>query len=40
MIAIELEHAGKVFPGTRKDVHQFMEGKGFDYVGTIGRFSL
>ena len=40
MIAIELEHAGKVFPGSRKEVHQFMEGVGYEYVGTVGKFSL
>ena len=38
MIAIELEHAGKVFEGSRKEVYQFMEGVGYEYVGTIGEF--
>ena len=38
MIAIELAHAGKVFPGSREEVHQFMEEKGYTYVGTIGKF--
>jgi len=35
VIAIELAHAGKVFPGSREEVHQFMEEKGYIYVGTI-----
>jgi len=35
VLVIELEHAGKVFPGSRKDVHKFLAGKGYEYVGTL-----
>jgi len=28
--------AGKVFPGSRQEVHLFLDDKGYDYVGTVG----
>ena len=37
VLAIELAHAGKVFEGSRKDVHDFMKGVGYEYMGTIGK---
>ena len=36
MILIELEHAGKVFPGTREEIHQYLEQQGYQYVGSLG----
>ena len=36
VLVIELEHAGKVFPGTRKEIHQYLAGKEYEYVGTVG----
>lgn len=35
VMLVELEHAGKVFPGTRREVHQFLISKGYDYVGSL-----
>merc|ERR1712126_278133 len=34
VLMIELEHAGNVFPGSRRDVHLFLQKNGFDYVGS------
>ena len=36
VILIELEHAGKVFPGTREEIHQYLEQQGYQYVGSLG----
>jgi len=36
VMGIELAHAGKVFPGTRQEIHQFINEKGYLYVGTVG----
>ena len=36
MLGIELVHAGLVFPGTRGEVHGFVEERGYEYVGTVG----
>ena len=33
---IAIEHAGKVFERSRNEVFRFMEGVGYEYVGTIG----
>ena len=32
---MELEHAGKVFPGTRREVHTYLTSVGYDYVATL-----
>ena len=32
---MELEHAGKVFPGTRREVHIYLSSVGYDYVATL-----
>ena len=37
VLAIELAHAGKVFPGTRTEVHQFLFWKDYEYIGTVGK---
>jgi len=34
VLMVELEHAGKVFPGSRRDVHMFLAEQGFDYAGS------
>ena len=36
VLGVELEHAGKVFPGDRADVHDFLRSKSYLYVGTVG----
>lgn len=36
VMGIELEHAGKVFPGTREEIHKFLNSKDYLYVGTVG----
>jgi len=36
VILVELEHAGKVFPGTRWEVHNFLLSVGFEYSGSLG----
>ena len=36
VMLVELHMAGKVFPGTRHEVHLFLDDKGYDYVGTVG----
>ena len=36
VLGIELVHAGLVFPGTRDEVHGFVDERGYDYVGTVG----
>ena len=38
MITIELEHAGKVFEGSREEVHVFMNSVEYEYVGTVGMY--
>jgi len=35
VLMVELEHAGKVFPGSRRDVHMFLAEQGFDYAGSL-----
>lgn len=35
VILVELEHAGKVFPGTRWEVHDFLLSVGFEYSGSL-----
>jgi len=35
VILVELEHAGKVFPGTRREVHNYLSSVGYDYVATL-----
>ena len=35
VILVELEHAGKVFPGTRREVHTYLTSVGYDYVATL-----
>ena len=40
VMGIELEHAGKVFPGTREEIHQFLNSKDYLYVGTVGEVQL
>ena len=37
VMLVELHMAGKVFPGTRHEVHLFLDDKGYDYVGTVGK---
>ena len=37
---VELDLAGKVFPGTREDVHRFLDEKGYDYAGTVGKLEM
>ena len=39
VMLIELHMAGKVFPGTRHEVHLFLDDKGYDYCGTVGRWN-
>ena len=39
VMLVELHMAGKVFPGTRHEVHLFLDDKGYDYVGTLGRWN-
>merc|ERR1719400_92337 len=36
VILVELEHAGKVFPGTRWEVHDFLLSMGYEYSGSLG----
>jgi len=36
VILVELEHAGKVFPGTRWEVHDFLLSVGYEYSGSLG----
>ena len=36
VMLVELHLAGQVFPGTRKDVHLFLDDKRYVYVGTVG----
>jgi len=36
VLIVELEHAGRVFPGTRWEVHDFLLSVGFEYSGSIG----
>ena len=40
VMLVELHLAGKVFPGTRKDVHMFLDEKGYDYAGTVGKLEI
>ena len=35
VILVELSHAGKLFEGTREDVHEYLKEKGYTYLGTI-----
>ena len=37
VLLVELHMAGKVFPGSRQEVHLFLDDKGYDYVGTVGK---
>jgi len=37
VMSVELHMPGEVFPGTRKEVHEFLEEKGYQYKGTIGK---
>ena len=36
VMGIELEHAGKVFPGTREEIHHYLRELSYHYVGTVG----
>ena len=40
VMLVELHLAGKVFPGTREDVHIFLGEKGYDYAGTVGKLEM
>ena len=34
LLSIETNHAGDIFPGSRKDIEQFLDDKGFELVET------
>ena len=40
VMLVELHLAGKVFPGTREDVHSFLDEKGYEYKGTVGKLNI
>ena len=40
VILVESVHAGKVFPGSRKEIHTFLEGKNYEYVGSVGKLDF
>jgi len=40
VLGIELEQAGKVFPGSWQEVHMFLARKGYEYVGTVEQDDL
>jgi hypothetical protein len=40
VMLVELHLAGAVFPGTRQDVHRFLDEKGYDYAGTFGKLEM
>ena len=35
LISIEINHAGDIFPGTRKDIQDFLREKGYDLAETV-----
>jgi hypothetical protein len=34
---VETNHAGEVFPGTRADIHKYLQGQGYVYDSTVGK---
>ena len=39
VITIETNHAGEVFEGTREEIKDFLEHKGFVLVHTVGKLN-
>ena len=37
VLGVELHLAGKVFPGTREEIHHYLGEKGYLYIGTVGK---
>ena len=37
VLTIETNHAGEVFEGTRGDIKEFLEDKGYVLVNTVGK---
>ena len=40
MITIETNHAGEVFAGSRNDIKEYLEDKGYILVHTVGKYSM
>ena len=40
VLTIETNHAGEVFEGTRDDIKEFLEDKGYVLVNTVGKTRL
>ena len=34
-ISVEINHAGKIFDGSREDIKELMENNGYDFVTTV-----
>ena len=34
-LSVEMNHAGEIFDGTRKDIHELLEKNGFTYIKTV-----
>jgi hypothetical protein len=39
VISLETNHAGEVFPGSQREVREYLEGKGYVLAGTVGEDS-
>ena len=36
VLLVELKHAGKVFPGSREEIHSYLDRQDYQYTGTLG----
>ena len=39
VLLVELKHAGKVFPGSREEIHSYLGQQDYQYTGTLGSFT-
>ena len=35
LIDVEVNHSGEIFPGTTKEIHNFLKQNGYDYIQTV-----
>ena len=35
VLSIEMNHAGEIFEGTQQEIRDFLDSKGYQYVGTV-----
>ena len=40
VMAIETNHAGEIFPGTKQEIRDYLADKGYVYAHTVGRISV